>query len=121
MTARTVRKPRIAKCPGCDKPLHDGQTLDHVIGEVGGWYETSPGNFRKSRQEGKIFWHATCLTDFRAFNERSRAKALLAQDIDMARAFAGRVDPEVFVKAMRDNGRTEEHITAVLAAVEGGN
>lgn len=118
MTARAARKPRIAKCPGCDKPLNDGQPLDHVIGEVGGWYETSPGNFRKSRAEGKIFWHSSCLTAFRAQNKASAAAALLAQDIDMARAFAGHVDPEVIVKAMRNNGRTEEHIAAVLAAVE---
>lgn len=120
MTARAARRPRIVRCPGCDKPLNDGQPLDHVTGDVGRHVETSPGHFRWSRREGKIGWHAQCLADFRAQAERSAAEALLSQDIGMMAAFAGTVDPEVSIAAMRRNGRTEDHIAAVLAAVEEG-
>lgn len=118
MTARATRRPRIVRCPGCDKPLNDGQPLDHVTGDVGGHVETSPGHFRWSRREGRIGWHASCLADFRALNERSAAAALLAQDIDMVSCFPDNVDSAVL--AMRNNGRTEDHIAAVLAAVEEG-
>lgn len=118
MTARAVRRPRTVKCPGCDKPLNDGQPLTHITGDVGGYVETSPGHFRKTRREGKIGWHASCLERFAAQNERSRADALLTQDICMAAAFADNLD--VVTKAMRNNGRTEDHIAAVLAAVAEG-
>lgn len=118
MTARAARRPRIVRCPGCEKPLNDGQPLDYVTGDVGGYVETSPGHFRKSRREGKIGWHASCLADFRAQCERSAAEALLTQDIGMVACFPDNVDAAV--KAMRNNGRSEDHITAVLAAVEAG-
>jgi hypothetical protein len=118
MTARAARRPRAVRCPGCEKPLNDGQPLDHVTGDVGGYVETSPGHFRKSHREGKIGWHTSCLADFRAQNERSAADALLSQDISMVACFPD--NPAVVVKAMRNNGRTEDHITAVLAAVAEG-
>lgn len=120
MTARAARRPRIVRCPGCEKPLNDGQPLDHVTGDVGGHVETSPGHFRWSRREGKIGWHASCLADFRALNERSAAAALLSQDISMCAVSRDAGSLDSAVKAMRNNGRTEEHVAAVLAAVEEG-
>lgn len=118
MTARAARRPRIVRCPGCEKPLNDGQPVTHVTGDVGGHVETSPGHFRKTHREGQIGWHVSCLADFRALNERSAAAALLAQDVDMVSCFPDREDAAV--KAMRNNGRSEDHIAAVLAAVEEG-
>jgi hypothetical protein len=118
MTARAARRPRILRCPGCEKPLQDGQPLDHVVGDVGGYVETSPGHFRRTHHEGRIGWHAACLADFRALNKRSAAAALLSQDIGLVASLPDHV--EIAVKAMRNNGRTEDHISAVLAAVAEG-
>ena len=106
------------RCPHCGKPAQDGTpttTLDVI--ERG--YGRSPsGHTYFTEVEGKKIWHTSCLEDFNAQNERLRRKIQLDQDVRLYRAALGALSSEQIVAAMREAGRAEDDIAAMLKAVE---
>lgn len=118
MTTRATRRPSIVKCPGCDKALNNGQPLTHITGDVGGYVETSPGHFRKTRREGKIGWHTSCLDAFKAQNEALRHRSKIQNFVDMYRAFvtSGTLTHDAFMENVdrSESGYTEAEIAEAL-------
>lgn len=120
MTARAARRPRIVRCPGCDKPAQDG-TPTTTLNVVERGYGRNSAGFTFTQVEAQKLWHTACLDDFNARQDHLRADVSLSQDISVCVAALGQgMTLDQVTTIMRDSDRAEDHIAAVLAAVEEG-
>lgn len=116
MTGRAARRPRIVKCPGCDKPAKDGRPTTE-IDTVERGYGTSPsGKTYLKDVPGKRVWHTDCLDAFKAQNEALRRTERVQNLRDVYEGFVvpGHITRESFIQSATRNGRTADEIEEAM-------